>query len=531
MKKITFFLLFIVLSSFLFKAHATKYYVNLNSTGKNDGSSWSNAFNSLSSALAVSSTGDEIWVARGVYKPSHEGFNIPSGVSLYGGFIGTENDKNERDLSTNTTTLDGNIGDLSISTDNASHVIFMRNVNNRTKINGFKIINGRATSNSNNAKGGGLYNNGGSPTISNCQFLDNFSADFGGGICSENGNIKIDNCTISNNTVDHFGGGIFFGQNGTAIITNSKINYNKSIFNSGGGIATGNGFSSLIIDRTEISGNSVQDFGGAIVVGDDTSLKVYNSLFLGNIARLRIISMHTTFNMQSHKVINCTFSGNNSNENTSKSSTVVFNDSSEIINSIFWDNKAPDGNVYKFNTLIDPDVVNCILEDNHESGTDNLVLDPKFKNPSSKDFAPFSSEDGYNYNVTSNSPSINSGNDSYLSNTFNMDLNGLPRKYNSETVDIGCYEYQGTSTLSLENNNLSSFTSFYNSNTESIEIKTNEILKLNYKIYNINGTLVNKGLIIGKSDIKLNHLSSGLYILNLIYDNSHKMISKKIIKN
>ena len=44
-------------------------FVNASATGANDGSSWSDAYTDLQSALGQASPGDEIWVAAGVYNP------------------------------------------------------------------------------------------------------------------------------------------------------------------------------------------------------------------------------------------------------------------------------------------------------------------------------------------------------------------------------------------------------------------------------------------------------------------------------
>jgi hypothetical protein len=45
----------------------TTYYVNLNATGNNSGTNWTNAFIDLQTAISVAVFGDQIWVAAGQY--------------------------------------------------------------------------------------------------------------------------------------------------------------------------------------------------------------------------------------------------------------------------------------------------------------------------------------------------------------------------------------------------------------------------------------------------------------------------------
>lgn len=81
----------------------TVYYVKSGATG--DGSSWSNASGNIQAIINKASLGDEVWVAEGTYYPEKEyewsnmkerTFKLRPGVSLYGGFAGTERSLQER---------------------------------------------------------------------------------------------------------------------------------------------------------------------------------------------------------------------------------------------------------------------------------------------------------------------------------------------------------------------------------------------------------------------------------------------------
>jgi len=73
-------------------------YVTQKGAGLRDGSSWANACNEETFPVLLSEAvpETEFWVARGRYRPDTGGrqdrsFNLPAGVSLYGGFSGFEN--------------------------------------------------------------------------------------------------------------------------------------------------------------------------------------------------------------------------------------------------------------------------------------------------------------------------------------------------------------------------------------------------------------------------------------------------------
>jgi predicted outer membrane repeat protein len=57
------------------------YYVDSDAAGANDGSSWDDAFNYLQDALSAASSGDEIRVAQGIYRPSEFTLPLPGQAS------------------------------------------------------------------------------------------------------------------------------------------------------------------------------------------------------------------------------------------------------------------------------------------------------------------------------------------------------------------------------------------------------------------------------------------------------------------
>ena len=153
-KHLTFSVLLFFLSSFL---NAATIYVDVNASGTNAGTSWTNAYTSLQSAVSNAVSGDEVWVAAGTYKPSayptgrtssdtrEYAFYLESGVSYYGGFVGTETTRSQRDYSSNVTILSGDIGTANSSSDNCYHVLVSVNESTAIRLDGFTITKGNAT--------------------------------------------------------------------------------------------------------------------------------------------------------------------------------------------------------------------------------------------------------------------------------------------------------------------------------------------------------------------------------------------------
>ena len=74
---------------------AKTWFVSSTSASGGDGSSWDRALPAFAPALAAASSGDAIWLRAGSYALDDTA-RIPSGVSLYGGFDGTESSPRER---------------------------------------------------------------------------------------------------------------------------------------------------------------------------------------------------------------------------------------------------------------------------------------------------------------------------------------------------------------------------------------------------------------------------------------------------
>ncbi len=101
-------------------------YVNKLATGSNRGTSWANAFTDFDLA-AKNSVGDlEIWVAKGVYPARTEYSWTVSTKGVYGGFVGTETLRAQRNARLNKTTLTADLGVAGVRNDNAPSILTLQ---------------------------------------------------------------------------------------------------------------------------------------------------------------------------------------------------------------------------------------------------------------------------------------------------------------------------------------------------------------------------------------------------------------------
>ena len=280
---------------------AASHYVKPGSSGSCV--NWDNACD-LQTALGAATSGSEIWVASGVYTPGNtisDTFVLTDGVAIYGGFVGTETVRAERDWEINLTVLSGDIDDNDTDSDaddviitathqvgdNSYHVVSSAGVTTTAVLDGFTITAGQADgSGSTLNTGGGMYSDGGSPTLNNIIFSGNFAQYGGGGIYNEDGNPILTNISFSGNASESYAGGLY-NDDGSMALTdvtfsgNSAVNYGGGVYNDGGSMtltdvtlsdnSTGsyaggvyNDGGSMALTDVTISGNSTVDYGGGV---------------------------------------------------------------------------------------------------------------------------------------------------------------------------------------------------------------------------------------------------------------------------
>ena len=367
-----------------------------------DGSSWTDAFLDLQSALNAAQTGDQIWVAAGTYKPTDGtdrsiSFNLKSGVDLYGGFAGTETSVDARDWKSNPTILSGDIGEPGVNTDNSYKVLAAEQVSGAS-IDAFTVTAG------NDGYNGTMS----SPTFTNCSFSGNSGDGLNatGGSSGPAGHLTFSGCTFSGNSHD----GLSIGYMGVATCTDCTFSGNLR----NGVTAT---IATLTLTDCIFSGNSGN--------GADTSRSypnITNCVFVNNSS----IGVCLEESKGTGTLSNCTFTGNSGGGLSGDPDSHLV-----VTNCILWG----DGDS-EIDWLYPPvnevlTVTYSIVQGGH-AGTGNLDADPLFVNAAAGDV-----------HLQLGSPAIDSGTSAGAPASA---LDGVtrPRDGNGDYVfafDMGAYEY------------------------------------------------------------------------------------------
>lgn len=297
-----------------------------------DGSSWERAMNKEKFCNLMKTGGEdyaEYWVASGSYGFGREAgvksstFLLRRGVSLYGGFKGDEESRDQRDPSANQTILDGE--------GNLYHVVtFSKDADASTVLDGVTVARGSATGkvlpeNS----GGGVYNTGGSPLISNCLIKDNTASNTGGGMLSKGGSPRLVNCVFEGSRASS-GGGLFVDR-GSVELVDCAFRGNAAIKEGSGGALFVQTKAEARCEGCEFSDNSSLREGGAAGNSGDCAF------------------------------VNCTFSDNRSG----KGGAAIFNNGGTVaaVNCTFAGNSPPTGGAVLLNRSGNTAVVNSVFDD------------------------------------------------------------------------------------------------------------------------------------------------------------------------
>lgn len=230
-------------------------------------------------------------------------FKMLEGVSIFGGFAGTESAVSERtDYSyggVNETILSGDFNDddvitgqgqtLSITgnTENAYHVIYHPTgytLTNTALLDGFTVTGGNANGSANPwDDAGGIYNSDGqNPTINNCYFIGNVADDNGGAIQTiDNASpISISNCVFKQNKAGDSGGAINFTR-GPGTVTNCIFIGNKATNDYGGAVYVWQSSANIEFINSTMTENNATS-GGAIHIDDHAEGTFINCIAYGN---------------------------------------------------------------------------------------------------------------------------------------------------------------------------------------------------------------------------------------------------------
>ena len=427
-----------------YQTQATTYYVNAAASGTNTGLNWANAFTDPQVALSIAIPGDEVWVAAGQYKPTATtsrtvSFVLRNGVNVYGGFAGTETSLAQRDIASNPTVLNGDIGALGDNTDNSHNVVTANNITTNIVLDGFRIMNGYSGS---AYRGGGLSATnclGGSLLIRQCSFINNYATGYGGGLYLAAANVTVDQCEFNGNSTDNSGGAICDGNNngGYSNLTILDSKFTGNVAYSGACLYNSVDYQNLVIDRCVFTNNTSDN--SIIRIEYFETARILNSYVIGNSVdgfSSNILYVNSISPTEDFQMINCTIADNvNVYGFPLQDEAVRLEETYHAIhNCIIYGNTRYAGR--QVNTA--PTITNSIVEGGHVGGTNIIDLDPEFTAPHGSVTANFDAT-AYDYTLQFTSPAVNSGDNGFVlpSNTF--DLAGNTR-IQGGVVDMGCYE-------------------------------------------------------------------------------------------
>ena len=481
------------------------WYVDELATGSQNGDSWATA-TTLEDAITFADWGDKIFVKSGTYFPV--GTTTPllittNELKIYGGFIGTETDENQRDMSliktTNATIISGDLlendipGDLITNRSENADVLIDLDAND-VVIDGVILSGGDTT--------------GSNPVIKPLNHLSNF--------------------TLRNSMIkDNLSAGILLDWrlfSGELLLENLHVVNNES---------TNNGL--WLIQHNDTNLDELNNKMINLVFSDNT----YNADFSGIWLR-RGTNANGTRLFQTD-IINCSFINNTNNHSTAMQDgghTVTISGRVEnqvrIANTFFYQNRIGSNNNFSVidlknvkqneGTTHTTDIINSALNTdatirninytgvnvtNVDSSTTDLFLDA--------DYRP----------TTQSTLLVDLGDNTEYSNATSTNIGafGLSRTVGG-TIDLGALEQGATlSTSNVEARN-TELNLYPNPATDIVYFSSLEDIKA-VQVYTINGKALNIP-VVSNHTLDISTLKQGIYLVQFQLQNNN-YISKKLV--
>ena len=386
--------------------------------------SWGNTATNIQNAVDAAADGDTVLVAGGVYSTGGRAV------------VGTMTNRVAIDkaitveslMGPEVTTIEGTPAAGGGNGDGAVRCVYL---GTNAVLSGFTLTNGHTSTNEDyGLRGGGAWCES-SSTMTNCIITGNSAFDSGGGVWSSAFGLggTLYNCTLTGNSTDYagsFGGGGSFG--GTL--------YNCTLTgNSAASIGGGTCFSTLY--NCTLSGNSA-NFGGGAAGGT-----LYNCTLSDNSAEYGGGFIPITFNVfgvvHLGALYSCTVTGNSADDGGG-----VYG-AARLYNCVVYFNAASSGADYAGESYVEGGAGGSTTEFFPPTFDYSCTMPMPTNGMGNITNAPaFVDQLGGNLRLQSNSPCINAGNNTFVTNL--TDLDGHPRIV-SGTVDMGAYEFQGSGSI------------------------------------------------------------------------------------
>ena len=334
-------------------------YVKEGGTG--DGSSWDNASGDLQKMIDELAQNNpqnlpgEVWVAAGIYAPQSQlisgtaysaSFRMRDGISVYGGFEGTEASKQDRPKGSSNMPWDFNnetilqaayydAGNLNwennkwTQTSDSRHVVWFAPMAGEAAFTRVTILDGVTI------RGG--YAQGGTG-------LDDFMTDRGGGVYMDGANAYLTNCVVKENYATGNGGGIYLrdGRVQTSLVYNNNADAN------GGAVYVDN---RGLVHRSMLANNSAHNGAGVYLHNEAnndhpeylilSTCVVSNNTMTGNGAvycgKGGVLMQNTITNNH------CVTATDATDANASQTAGIYADEYALVLNSVIWNNQKNDG--------------------------------------------------------------------------------------------------------------------------------------------------------------------------------------------